>query len=409
MTTAEILRALAPTEKPYAHNEVYEGYTVRTSGRLDLKALDTAYKAVCGAYPVLAARLETGDSGPVLVASGTLPDVRVCDGEPEYPLTGAELNQHRALSALNVVRDGTDASVTLATHHSVADGAYSLEVLAALWSCYTDAVHGMAVDLPRHPYPKSLEELLAERGIHRAVPAEAETAQPPATTTQPASELFEIVPYVAQYRLTAAQTTALTELGHREHVTINELLSGAVLLVEAEVRDLPLTDLLYLFAVNLRSHLAPRVGDTEGTNVVGSSWFMATGGIEPDAVTIGRAVGAQLRAGLADGSVQRSLMDMADQHAAGAVPHDLGPVVISMTNWGLIPPLRSPDDLVLTNFHSASRGKIAPGQAALVCSYVASTFDGRIGIDLGWPEKNSEQSRRLECLHEHLSRLASQS
>jgi acetyltransferase len=405
VTRAGIWRALAPTEKVHVGREVYIGYTVRATGRLDLDALATAYTAVCRAYPQFGARLETGDGGPVFAESGARPEVRIRDGDLGHPLAGVELDQHRALSALNVVRDGDDASVCLVTHHSIADAHHAIEVLAALWSCYTDAVRGEPVDLPRHPFPRSLEDLLAERGIHGTVPAEA--GIPRSTMPgQPAPEPAAVVRHVVQHRLTAAQTTALAELGHREHVTINGLLSGAILLVEAEVRDLPLTDLVYRFTVNLRDRLTPRVGPAEGTNVLGGVGFKVTSGIEPDAVAIGRAIGERMGAGLADGSIQRSLLDLVSQPAPDAKPWDpsTAPAVVSMMNWGLVPPMRTPDDLLLTNFHSASRIR----EFSAMGGYVVSTFGERIGIDLAWPEGEPELPRRLDCLRERFSRMTLQ-
>nr|AXL06074.1 acyltransferase [uncultured bacterium] len=338
MTRDGIWRALAPTEKPHAAKEAYIGYTVRATGRLDLDALTTAYAAVCHAHPHLAAHLETGDAGPVLVQSGAGPQVWVRDGDPGRPLTGVELDQHRALSALTVVREGDDASVCLLTHHSVADAHHSLAVLATLWSCYTDAVQGVPVDPPCGPYPRSLEDLLAERGIHAHAPAAAAPTgpapEPPAAVVRP----------VVQHRLTQAQTTALVDLGHREGVTVNGLLSGALLLVEAQVRNLPLTELVLRFTVNLRDRLTPRVGATEGTNVLGGAGFTVADGTGPDPVAIGRALGVRLRAGLADGSVQRSLLDLVNRPAQDARPWDpsRAHAVVSLMNWGRRPPCARP-------------------------------------------------------------------
>jgi acetyltransferase len=208
---------------------------------------------------------------------------------------------------------------------------------------------------------------------------------------------------VVQHRLTAAQTTALAELGHREHVTINGLLSGAILLVEAEIRELPLTDLVYRFTVNLRDRLTPRVGPTEGTNVLGGAGFKAGDRIEPNAVSIGRAVGEQLRAGLAEGSIQRSLLDLVSRRAPDAKPWDpsTAPAIVSMMNWGLIPPMRTPDDLLLTNFRSASRIR----ESSALGGYVVNTFNGRTGIDLSWPGEDPELPRRLDRLRAQLGRM----
>nr|ASZ00145.1 acyltransferase PapA5 [Streptomyces spectabilis] len=387
------------------------GYTVRTVGRLDPAALRTAYAAVCRAHPQLAARLVADDGGLAFVESGAPPEVQICAGDPDHPLTGVELDEYRMLSALNVVRDGSEASVTLLTHHSIADAHHSIELLSALWACYADVVRGASVDLPRRPYPRSLEDLLAERGIHRAASGEGGASAPLKTVTElPASARIPIVRHVVQHRLSEDQTTALAELGHREQVTLNGLLSGAVLLVEAEVRGLPVSELLFRYTVNLRNRLTPPIGPTEGTNVVGGGLFKAADDVEPSAVAIGRALGERLRAGLADGSIQRSLLDMVTQPAPHAKPRAAGPApaVVSVSNWGVVPTLRTPDGLLLTNFHSSSRRKVAPGEFAAIGGYVATTFDRRIGIDLAWPEGDAELPRRLDCLRQVLNRLTSQ-
>ncbi|GGV51700.1 phthiocerol/phthiodiolone dimycocerosyl transferase family protein [Streptomyces spectabilis] len=410
MTTAAIQRALTPTEKIYADVEMYVGYTVRTVGRLDTAALRTAYAAVCRAHPQLAARLEADAGGLVFVASGAPPEVQVCEGDPDHPLTGVELDEYRMLSAVNVVRDGTDASVTLLTHHSIADAHHSIELLSALWACYADVVRGAPVDLPRQPYPRSLEDLLAERGIHRTASGDEDASAPLRTVTElPASARVPIVRHVVQHRLTQAQTAALAELGHREQVTLNGLLSGAVLLVEAEVRGLPVSELLFRYTVNLRGRLTPPIGPTEGTNVVGGGLFRAADDVEPSAVALGRALGERLRAGLADGSIQRSLLDMVTRPAPHARPSATGPApaVVSVSNWGVVPTLPTPDGLLLANFHSSSRRKVAPGEFAAIGGYVATTFDGRTGIDLAWPEGDPELPGRLDRLREGIDRLTS--
>lgn len=413
MTTAGLWRALTPTEKIYADVEMYVGYTVRAAGRLDADAMRNAYEAVCRSYPQLASRLEydgraaDGTGRPLLVECGTPPRARFLAGDPGEPLAGVELDQRRSLSALHVVGDDAGASVTLVTHHSIADAPLSFAVLADLWSCYTGAVNGTPVELPSHPYPRPLEAVLAERGIHGTAPAAPGASATPGGTGPTPEDWDTLVRPVAQHRLTRAQTAALADLCHREHVTIHGVLSGALLLVEAEVRDLPLTDLVYRYTVDLRHRLTPPAGPAEGTNVLGGVVFRAGPAVKDDAVTLGRVIGGQFRAGLADGSVQRSLLDMVAHHqdADAAPPPGPPPAVVSMTNWGRVPPLRTPDGLRLTNFGSASRRRVAPGDSVNVGGYVVSTFGGRLGIDLAWPERGPDQTTRLGLLRDRLDRL----
>jgi acetyltransferase len=397
-------RALAPSERVHAIRETYIGYTVRATGRLDEDALAAAYDAVCLTYPQLSARIEADENGFALVESDARPAARIVTGDPDRPLAGLDVDQHRALSGLNVVRNGDEASVCLAVQHSIADAYHALEVFAALWSRYTDVLGGVPAHPARHPFPRSLEELLAERGIHAKGPAATAVPAPLASGSPAAGPPDPLVRHVVQHRLTTAETTALVDLGHREHVTINGLLCGVVLRTEAAMRDLPLTDLILRYTANLRRRLYPPVGPAEGTNVLGGVGFKAPGGIGSDALAIGRAIGEHLRAGLADGSVQRSLLDMlSGPRGQDAKPWDPNQVlaVVSVMNWGVVPPLRTPDGLVLTNFHSASRMR----DSTALGGYVVNTFDGRIGIDLAWPESDPRLPRRVDRLREELSRL----
>ncbi|WP_424185422.1 phthiocerol/phthiodiolone dimycocerosyl transferase family protein [Actinokineospora sp. G85] len=404
MTTTGIWRALTPTEKVYADKEIYVGYTVRASGRLDLDALRTAYAAVCRAHPHLASRLGTDEHGLVVVDAGALPEVQVHDGDPDHPLTGVTLGQDRFLSGLNVVRDGDEASVTLVNHHCVADADHSLAVFARLWSCYTDTVEGVPFDLPRHRYPMPLEVVLGDRGFQVNNPV----VRSPGAAVEPSPDLRVLVRHVAQLRLTEAQTTALAEFGRRHGVTLNGLLSAAILLVEAKTRDIPLTDLVLRFTVNLRNRVTPHITPTEGTNIVGGGRFMVPPGTTPTPVAIARVVGDQLRTGLATGAIQRSLLDMVDlvnHQNPGEVPQEPPHprhVVISLTNWGRIPPMRTPTALTLTNFQSTSHIRESPAHFTAARGYVASTFTGRLGIDLAFPEKTAEQTQRVDDLHELL-------
>ncbi|MDT8909753.1 phthiocerol/phthiodiolone dimycocerosyl transferase family protein [Amycolatopsis sp. PS_44_ISF1] len=396
MTRAGI-RALSPSERIHAVREAYIGYTVRVAGRPDPDALRTAFEAVYHAHPQLSARIEATSAGPALAESDVPPEIRFAEGDPGAPLAGIDFDQHRSLSALNVVGDGEETAVCLAVHHSVADAHHATALLSTLWSGYTDTIVGAPLDLPRQPYPRSLEDLLADRGIHPSAPgAPAAAPGPPPALPDP------VVRPVVQHRLSPAETTALTDLGHREHVTINGLVSGVILLTEAELRDVPLTDLVHRYSVNLRDRVTPPIGATEGTNVLGGVGFRAPAEVEPDAVALGRAIGTGLRADLADGSVQRSVLDMFSRPAA-AKPWDpdLARVTVSIMNWGVIPPMRTPGGLRLTNLHSASRMR----EPVAIGGYVLNTFGGRIGIDLVWPEDDPTLPARVDALRERLGHL----
>ncbi|WP_051898912.1 phthiocerol/phthiodiolone dimycocerosyl transferase family protein [Sciscionella sediminilitoris] len=415
MTEGVFRRPLAPTELSFAQHDAFSGFVMRVTGRIDRPAMRLAYSTVCQAFPVLAATLRADSGQTFLIESTGTPAPRFHEGDPDEPLAGAAIDSSRALSALNIVGDGTESSVALMGKHSICDRGFMVEVLTSLWWVYCAALQGTSVDLPRHPFPKSLEQLLAERGIERD-----SAAAPPETpeTSEAEPERVEVVQALTQIRLSEAETTALVELGHREQVTINGLLSGAILLAEAEVTGRALTEFQYIFPMDLRRRLDPPVGPAEGTIVLGYADFAVSETTEPDAVAIGRAVGEQLRARLAEDSILTSFLDLTEYRAASArnarSAPDPGagtpaPSILSLTNWGRIPALRLPDELRITNFHSARRTRVPAGQqrAANVSRYTASTFDGRLGIEhhSPSPEENTESRLRLDALGRVLRRL----
>ncbi|MEV6325185.1 hypothetical protein AB0M45_28980 [Nocardia sp. NPDC051787] len=404
MTAATVIRPLAPSEAIFANSEVLVGYSIRVAGRLDLTALSAAFEAVVRARPILAARLESdGHGGHLLLESpGAPPEISVADGDPEQLLTGAQLDQRRTLGALCVVRDGDKAGITLVTHHSIADAYHSLAVFAELWSCYTDLARGCLPELAPHGFPRSVEDLLRERGV--------EKIDTPALPPRPvgvarincADDPDYQLPRTARCRLTREQTAALVELGHREKTTINGLASAAILLTEAELRGLPLTELSYTYSVDLRTRVRPPIGMTEGTNVLGFANFVPP----PGATLVGlaRGISDALRAGIGSGIVQQTPLHI-PEIAAGPPPS--APGIVLATNWGRVRRPRVPDALRITDFRSIMLGKPDKTGHRLQQpsgTIIISTFDDRLSIEIHHPdETTAEQRVRVRLLAAHLS------
>ncbi|MFI9504371.1 hypothetical protein [Nocardia sp. NPDC052566] len=406
MTTATVIRALAPSEEIFAPGEVYVGYSVRVSGRLDLGALSAAFDAVVRAHPILGARLEpSGESFVLLEPAGAPPEIAVTDGDPELLLTGAAPDQRTALSGLCVVRDGDTASVTLLTHHCVADAYHSLSVLRELWAYYTGLTQHRVPDLPEHGYPQPVEELLAARDITKVPNPMAAPPRAPGekTTGNPDSHRYR-PQRTTRCHLTVEQTTALIELGHREHVTINALASAAILLTEAEIRNLPLSELLYTYSVDLRSRLSPKVGFSGGTNVIGFASYAPTALTSITMLGLAHGVHDTLRVGLATGFVQQTPLHIPDIAAAG--PPRI-PGIVLATNWGRVAAPMMPPGLRVTDFRSTmiakpdrtGRRPEKPDEGTCIIS----GFLDRLSIEIHHPESNTHQhQRRVRLLTRHL-------
>lgn len=409
MTTATVIRPLAPSEEIFASSEVVVGYSMRLRGRLNLSALSVAFDTVLRAYPAFGARLELDGRRHILLESlGNTTQFTVTDGDPELLLTGARLDQRTALAALCVVLDGERAGVTLVTHHSIADACHSLAVLADLWRCYTAACHGREPTLPLHGYPEAVEDLLLCRAIEKF-------SNPPAsvrpfarhatadTTPAPVDDAPYLIPLTARCRLTKRQTAALADLAHREGTTINGLASAAILLTEAEIRELPLRELSYTYSVDLRSRVTPAIGSTEGSNVLGFADFVPPHGATTLA-GLARGISDGLRAGLASGLVQQTPLHIPDI-AAGPAPRSPG--IVLATNWGRIAHPTLPDGLHVNDFRTlmvAKPDKTGHRLQQPSGTIIISTFDDRLSIEIHHPEETTAQQRlRVHLLSQHLT------
>ncbi|MFR9751726.1 phthiocerol/phthiodiolone dimycocerosyl transferase family protein [Nocardia sp. 004] len=407
MTAATVIRPLAPSEAIFANSEVLVGYSIRVAGRLDLAALSAAFTAVVAAHPILGARLEPDGPGRhlLLESPGAPPEISIAEGDPELLLTGAQLDQRRALGTLCVVRDGDTAGVTLVTHHSIADASHSLALLAELCSCYTDLVQGRAPELEPHGFPSSVEDLLPARGIEKIdIPAMPPRSPGIARIDSAPSDPDYLIPRTARCRLTTAQTAALIELGHRENTTINALASAAILLTEAELRDLPLTELRYTYSVDLRNRVTPPIGLTEGTNVLGFANFVPATGDSATLTGLARGISGTLRHELGNGFVQQTPLHI-PEIAAGPPPREPG--IVLTTNWGRVHRPRMPDELHITDFRSIMLGKPDKTGHRLQQpsgTIIISTFDNRLSIEIHHPdETTAEQRVRVRLLAAHLS------
>ncbi|MBF6472156.1 MULTISPECIES: phthiocerol/phthiodiolone dimycocerosyl transferase family protein [Nocardia] len=410
MTAATVIRPLAPSEAIFANSEVLVGYSIRVDGRLDLAALSAAFEAVVRSRPILGARLEAdGRGGHLLLESpDAAAEMTIAEGDPERLLTGARLDQRRALGSLCVVRDGAAAGVTLVTHHSVADAYHSLAVFDELWSCYTDLVRGRPPELEPHGFPRSVEDLLRERGVRKT--------DPPVMPHRPmgVAQMYSgpddpdyLLPRTARCRLTREQTAALVELGHRENTTINGLASAAIMLTEAELRRLPLTDLAYTYSVDLRTRVTPPIAATEGTNVLGFANFVPAPRTGTSLVELARGISDTLRAGVDTGVVQQTPLHI-PEIAAGPPPR--APGIVLATNWGRVRRPRVPDDLRITDFRSIMLGKPDKTGHRLQQpsgTIIISTFDDRLSIEIHHPEETTDEQRvRVRLLATHLSQFS---
>lgn len=373
------IRPIAPSEALFAAMGTYIGYSTRVSGHLDQAALTEAFRILQQTYPVLACKIGqhgTPDRYAIEPAADILPIVDCHQqGRTDEPLLGLPDPQGRT-ALIHTVQSAPDqAWVTLLTHHAIADGHHSLQLLADLWIFYTDTVEGRPMRPNRHGYPRSLEQLWSERGITADTRANPADAIPPslhiiADPTGP--EEFVTV----RTRLTAAETKSLSAFGHRTNTTINGLVSAALLRATTEALDVGIGELAYWYAVDLRTRVTPALGYTEGTNVLSLAQFVADADTGTDMATLARAITDKFTRDLAAGEIQRLALRVTELIDPLAVD-------ILSTNWGKVPPLRTPRNLTFEDFRATGHTTNPRLTQAIYPNgiYTISTFDSQLTID----------------------------
>lgn len=376
-STGLLVRPLDPIEAMFAATGLHVGHTVRVRGQLNAAALAEAFDLLRRKYPMLSCRIvldrtdrvvfEAADELPALFSWTEKAGTRLPD------LTDR-------VAAIHVARVDTETSlVTLLLHHAAADGRHGLQLMTELWAMYTAVVEGRAVHPDRQDYPRSVTQLLDERGLLPQDGALPDFA--PAAGAAPSARS------IGRARLTTEQTNSLVLTGHLAHTTINGLVSAALLQATAEFAGVELPEVLYAYPVDLRTRLTPPVGRTEGTNVLGATTFTAHPGTPNSTFALARAVNAQLDRAITSGDLYRAVPRHFDPTDPAGLGLFSGPTSSMSTNWGVIPSLAMPDDLTVTDFiPSINTGSRHPANTLAVdlpyYSCIVTTFQGQLTLDL---------------------------
>lgn len=376
-----LVRPLAPSESLFAAGGLCVGYSVRARGRLDLESLRAGFSVLRQTYPLLSCRMvDTGEGRTAFLDVEEPPLVLVEHGTRSgAPLPDIE---NRTVALHVQCEDAETTWVTLLVHHSVADGPHAMRLLADLWRYGTDIARGLVVQAHPQPHPRSLEQLLAERGV---------TADPmPALPVVPLSRLAPLEPTpttVAHPRveLTVAETKALNGIGHEMGVTVNSLASAVLLRAVADTNGADVADLCLSYPVGLRRRLVPEVSATETTNAIGTAFFTPLPGIST--LTLARMIGEKLAIDLAAGRVQRHYLNTPAFLGAVDAAFSHRPGTVLATNWGVIPELSVPDGVTLDDFRPVwhvSRPVGGSDIRALTPAHMAVVlmFKGRLIIEI---------------------------
>ncbi|EFV14234.2 phthiocerol/phthiodiolone dimycocerosyl transferase family protein [Segniliparus rugosus] len=358
------------------------GYSCLCVGALDLGALDDAFGELQRQYPLLRSVIRESGSG-FEFATGALSRARVFSGEDQHAQVtglGAEFDQTDRLAYLDIIPGDGDTRVTLFVHHSAADGRHALALLQELWGRYTQRVEtGEPQPVRPEPFPLPLEHYLDTREHPGAELSLGLDELPSAGSPQvdwAEGRVRSNAMLPARAQLSRDETQSLIDLGHDAGVTVNALVSAALIRAHA-CEDAPLP--LYVYMVDLRGRVVPPVGLTEVTNMIRSIAFSADGH-DDGLFALARRIGDQLAAATADGTV----------HTGAAELPLFGPQpgkVLHSTNWGRILLPRTPSDLRIVDFQSCfppfppppAADDQAVGEETQI--YVILTFEGRLSVE----------------------------
>lgn len=391
-------RQLSPSELSAALFSVTIIITVNVVGSIDIDVLDAAWSTLRSEHPVLGGWLEKDDSQ--LTASEFSISLLVPVNPPKsninYQAFGQEPvvvapSQRQGLAWVDVVEREGSFVVSLEVSHAIADGRLATYWFARLWSHYTDLKRGDAPTVEASSMPESVETLLAERGIKKSEKFATRISAAYPVDLPPTD--FRIWSR-ERVRLTEDVTERLRTKARQAGSTIHGIVVGAIALLER--RRMPLTgrgvvDLVVNSPVDIRNRLVPPVTVRDGTSIVGIAEALLRVKPNSDPVILGIKLIEQLTEDLESGRVRESLLHMPDppDQAARRVPQ------ILTTNFGVIPDMRTPEGVFITDFLvwvPSDSGAITaalesnPGQelppGALSPMYIISTFEGQLGIDI---------------------------
>ncbi|MFD6157911.1 acyltransferase [Nocardia sp. NPDC060255] len=388
-----VVRVLAPSEQRFVRHGTYTGRSVSVSGELDPAALKEAFAALQLAFPVVMCRIEedAAGSGYLLSPGDSRVGASITAGDvATVSLPATPVDPATQLAYLDAVTSGAGRwRVTLFAHHSIADAGHCVELLSRFWDFYTDIVEAAPISVVPQDYPQSLEWHVAQHGITEGRVSGFEGVTRPLPPTGAPVPVGDPAPsslvQPRRARLDQAATARIVGLGHHRAVSVNGLVTAALLRAYAsETSDatsgpVPLS---CLYPVDMRSRLDPRVAPAAGTNMAGLASFAAGIDLSDNVLELAQRISERLRDDLADGIVQQSVLHFPDCYGTNRT-HALAEHV-AITNTGAVPPFRTPAGLVLTDYeivYLSAHPRPSAGASAAV-TFLLYTFHGQLTIGL---------------------------
>lgn len=380
------IRKLARSEEMFAETHNFVGLAAHVRGPIDTDALSDAFDLLLQAHPVLNGHLEQAPDGRWEIVLDDLmhPGIEVVelhgDAEAPPPL----LDQTAQLMHLRVTIRNGQPQPTVYIHHSLADGHHQFSLVEELFATYTDLVTtGAARPVQVHPAPEPLEVILASRGVEhkprsgleRLLSAMFVYELPP--SRRATSDINPVMPQrvpMAFCTLSAHDTERIIAFCRAHKLGLNSLLSAALLMAEWNLRNTPNIPVPYVYPVDLRYLLSPPVSATECTNPVGIATYLAEIHQGTDVVKLARDITDTFKKDIAEGVIQQSFLHFSPQYVGN--PPGL-PDVVMFTDNGIVPPMRTPQDMELT----ASHGEFYFAVGSGIEIYTSKIFNGELMIE----------------------------
>ncbi|MFA4080678.1 phthiocerol/phthiodiolone dimycocerosyl transferase family protein [Mycobacteroides salmoniphilum] len=429
-------RVLSPSESVF----VISGATVAQhcygTGPLDDAALKEALAGMVDLYPLLGGRIHMSRRGfelrfdPRERPEVVFQDVGDAD-VGDYVVAGKAALPFGQVCALRVCRSGAKFRVTLLLHHAIADADAAMAYLHDVWQLYTErtrrvnGVVGLISTPAPHPIPASAETLLRARGYIEPAYRQMMDLRP--AYRGPESIWTALRPRRAQrarIQLSVEQTDRLVEAGRAQGVTLNGLVSAALVLAERELSGKSELSVAISSFVNLRSRIDPPVAPTEGTNVLGIAEMILDVNRGSAALDLARRVVADIRDGLRTTRIHQSAFVRGDFRRALALVRQyflLVPMAglvptftaIQITNWGRVSAFATPDGVDIHDFrcgvelHPLSAAIATRGVAMVEGRiYFVTSYNGRLSIDFTKLDTRKNDARRVEqILHTEIEKL----
>ncbi|MFE9580153.1 acyltransferase [Nocardia sp. NPDC006044] len=411
-----MVRVLAPSEQRFVRHGTYTGRSVSVAGELDVAALKEAFAALQVAFPVVLCRIGEDAAGTgYLLRPGDSPiEASVTEGDVEtVGLPATPVNPETQLAYLDAVVSGADRwRVTLFAHHSIADAGHCVELLSRFWGFYTDIVESAPISVVPQEYPQSLEWHAARRGIVADAVSGFEAVTEPLPAAAAAVPVGDPAPSSLarpeRVRLDEATTARIVALGHRRGVSVNGLITAALLRAyasetpDATAGPVPLG---CLYPVDMRARLDPRVAPAEGTNMAGLASFAADIDLAGSVLELAQRISERLSADLAAGIVQQSVLHFPDFYGPNRIHSLAGHIAI--TNTGAVPRFRTPAGLTLTDYeivYLSAHPKPSTGASAAI-TFLVYTFHGQLAVGL---LGGADADRMLTAIRRELTALSTE-